>query len=257
MRKPIERPDGAEVRDEQRGHVLEGDGHPLHGEVDVRPAVRPFGLAVLRDQQIGREGGFLFVRRLRLRNLRPDGSRSREWLCDFVERPHGVDAVVLALWRRGERGVEVLLRRGLRPALVYGRDPARLPVADGREYFLVTELVAGIIEEGEVGMAAIRRRAADEAWEEAGARLEAEAVRSLGPPSFPSPGMTAERYWFVEAEVPAAAALAPPPGDGSPMEEGAEVEWVPLAEALGRCARGEIEDVKTELGLRRLADLLA
>ena len=34
------------------------------------------------------------------------------------------------------------------------------------------------------------------------------------------------------------------------------MRWVPLEEALAMCARGEIEDCKTEIGLRRLRDLL-
>src|SRR5436309_9742209 len=74
---------------------------------------RPFELEVLSDELVGR-GGFLHLRRLRLRNLRPDGSRSEEWLCDFVERKKGVDAVVLVLHRDAPAGVEVLLRDGLR-----------------------------------------------------------------------------------------------------------------------------------------------
>ncbi|HEX2574571.1 MAG TPA: NUDIX domain-containing protein [Polyangia bacterium] len=212
----------------------------------------PYQLEIVSEETIGR-GGFLFIRRLRLHNLRPDGTRSREWLCDFVERPKGVDAVVLVLWRRAAPGVQVLLRRGLRPAVHLGRPAERVPLPDGRTHGFVIELVAGIIEEGEVGEAAIRRRAIEEAWEEAGVRLGPEAVELLGPGMFPSPGMTAEKFWFAAAEVPADATGHPPAGDGSPMEEGAEVRWVELDEALGLCEAGVIEDAKTELGLLRLA----
>ena len=49
----------------------------------------------------------------------------------------------------------------------------------------------------------------------------------------------------------------PPPGDGSPMEEGCVLQFVPLAEALRMCDRGDIEDAKTELVLRRLHAYLA
>ena len=48
-----------------------------------------------------------------------------------------------------------------------------------------------------------------------------------------------------------------PTTDGSPFEEGARLEWVSLDEALARCARGEIRDMKTEIGLRRLRELKA
>ena len=131
-----------------------------------------------------------------------------------------------------------------------------MPIADARDHerFLFTEVVAGIIEEGEVGEAAVRRRAADEALEEAGERIAPEAVVLLGS-SFPSPGMTAVKFWFAAARVHGDSAIAPE-GDGSPMEEGARVRWTPLDEALAMCGRGEIEDAKTELVLRRLADHL-
>lgn len=216
----------------------------------------PYELEIVSEEVIGR-GGFLFIRRLRLHNLRPDGTRSREWLCDFVERPKGVDAVVLVLWRRGAAGVEVLLRSGLRPAVLLGRPAERVPLPDSRTHGFITELVAGIIEEGEVGEAAIRKRASEEAWEEAGFRLLPETLELLGPGMFPSPGMTAEKFWFAAAEVPADAVGHPPAGDGSPMEEDAEVRWVGLTEALALCETGAIEDAKTELGLLRLARRLA
>jgi ADP-ribose pyrophosphatase len=219
----------------------------------MRKPERPYELEIFLDEQVG-QGGFLFVRRLHLRNRRPDGSASRDWLCDFVERPKGVDAVVLVLWRERDGVVEVLLREGLRPAAIYGRDPARIPIPDARPYFLLTELVAGIIEEGEVGLPAVQRRAVDEAFEEAGVRLAPEDVTLLGPAMFPSPGMTGEKFWFASTRVPDGAAQQPPEGDGSPMEEGARVRWVEIEEALAACARGEIEDAKTELGLRRFRE---
>jgi ADP-ribose pyrophosphatase len=50
--------------------------------------------------------------------------------------------------------------------------------------------------------------------------------------------------------------MRPPQGDGSPFEEGAQLEWVVLDEALARCADGRIQDLKTEVGLRRLREKL-
>ena len=216
---------------------------------------RPFELEVLSDELIG-AGGFLSIRRRRLRNLRPDGSRSREWLCDYVDRPKGVDAVVLVLWRRTAAGeVEVLLRRGLRPALSWGRPVERCALPDLRDNFFFTEAVAGIIEEGEQGEDAVRRRAADEAFEEAGLRVEPASVVLLGT-GFPSPGMTPERFVFAAAEVAPSTPATLPEGDGSPMEEAATIRWVGLAAALAMCRSGVIEDLKTEVGLRRFQDRL-
>lgn len=200
------------------------------------------GYAILSDERIG-DGGFLRLRRLRLRVRRPDGSLSAEGLYDLVERPMGADAVVVALWHRATDGVRVLVRSAPRVPLWF-RDPAL-----GRSH---TELVAGILEAGEDDWPAIQRRAAAEAHEEAGVRIAAAEVTRLGAASFPTPGMFAERFHFVAAEVRDPAAVEPPPTDGSPFEEGAALEWLALDEALRRCEAGAIPDLKTELALRRL-----
>jgi ADP-ribose pyrophosphatase len=200
------------------------------------------GYEVVSDERIG-EGGFLRLRRLRLRVRRSDGTLSREGLYDFVERPYGKDAVVLMLWHRAADGVRVLLRHAPRVPL-YFRD-----AAVGREH---TEVVAGILEVGEEDWAAIQKRAAAEAHEEAGVTVAAEAVERLGPASYPTAGLFAEVFHFAAAEVADPRAAVAPPTDGSPFEEGASLEWVALDEALRRCDDGRIVDLKTELALRRL-----
>jgi ADP-ribose pyrophosphatase len=209
------------------------------------------GFEVISDERVG-QGGFLAIRRLRLRLVRADGSRTDEGLYDFVERPIGLDAVVLAIWHRAPSGVEVLVRDGLRVPLEFGRADRPRPPR------LHTELVAGIIERGEDSADAIRRRAAAEAHEEAGLDIAAESVIALGAPVFPTAGMCAELFHLLAVEVSAAAIARaqPPPGDGSPFEEGARIRWLALDEALRQCTRGEINDLKTEVALRRLADYL-
>ena len=214
------------------------------------------GYEPFAEESFGGEG-YLRVRRVHLRNVRADGSRSRPYFCELVDRPrHGTDAVVVALWHRDATlGVHVLLRQGLRPALAFGRPRDRLPVADARPYLLFTEVVAGILEDGDCGEEGIRQRAALEAFEEAGLRVPAERFARLGGKVFPTPGMAPECFHLFQAEVDPAAA-EPPAGDGSPMEEGCVVMFVPLAAALARCDCGDIEDAKTELALRRLHALL-
>jgi len=199
------------------------------------------GVELLSDERAGR-GGHILIRRLRVRMILEDDSRTKEGTWDFVERPMGLDAVVLALFRQGAHGVEVLLRSGVRVPLLYGR-PERRPLQ-------FTELVAGILEEGDD----IAQRAADEAYEEAGIRVEPSSVKVLGPPMFPTPGMCPELFHFVSCEVDPHATPHLPPGDGSPFEEGARLEWVTLREALSRLARGDLQDLKTEVGLRRLRE---
>jgi 8-oxo-dGTP pyrophosphatase MutT (NUDIX family) len=203
------------------------------------------GFEVTGDQRVG-EGGHLRLRRMRMRLMLSDGSRTSEGSWDYVERPMGLDAVVVALFRRRSGALEVLLRHGVRVPVQFGRPekPSAL---------LFPELVAGILEPGDD----LFQRAADEVMEEAGLRVPPASVEILGPPAFPTPGMCAEVFQFVCCEVAPDALAHPPGGDGSPFEEGARLEWVSLDEALGRCARGEIRDMKTEIGLRRLRELKA
>ena len=214
-------------------------------------------MEILSDQVIGREGGFLAIRRLRMVNVRADGSRSAPYLCDYLIRPKGIDAVVVAVFSRAVGRVQVLLRDGLRPPLHVGREASELPIADGKRYLFFREVVAGIIEVADQGEEGVRRRAALEVEEEAGYRVDPSAVRLLGSGSFPSPGAMAEKFWFAAVEVEAPTAAGVPEGDGSPMEEGARCGWWDLDEAIEACVRGEVEDMKTELVLRRLRDALA
>ena len=170
-------------------------------------------------------------------------------------RPYGQDAVVLAIWARGTP-VRVLVRDGLRPAIALGRDPARAPLPEPAPALHLTELVAGIVEEGDRGEAGLRTRAAHEAHEEAGFAVRPEDVVLLGAGLLPSPGCMVEKFYFAAVEVDPAAQQAAQ-GDGSPMEEGARTRWLPLDDAIAACTRGDLADLKTELGLRRLRDHLA
>jgi ADP-ribose pyrophosphatase len=198
--------------------------------------------------------GFLRLRRLRARNRRADGSASREYPIDVIDRPT-LDAVAVCLWARTGRGVEVLTRRGLRPAAFFRR--GRVAALPEPEYLLVEELVAGVLEPGEIGLDALRRRGADELREEAGIEVDPAALQLLGGPFFPLPGIVSEKIHLlaVEGTRPPGPDIrsAPQEGDGSPLEEGAILVWRELRAALAACERGEIEDAKTELALRRLS----
>lgn len=206
------------------------------------------GYCIEDDRRVG-DDGFLTIRRMRLRTQRDDGSRSEIFLSDYVERKKGLDAVAVGLYTDDQ---QVLLRAGLRPALHYGRRDVHLAVPDARPYLLFTEIVAGLIEKEDHGEEGLRRRAAAEAWEEAGFRLTSAQLQRLGPAVFLSPGLCAERVHFFIARVDPAWHSSPE-GDGSPMEEGATQRFVPLPEALRMCDAGQIEDCKTEILLRRLA----
>ena len=217
------------------------------------------GLEIEREETFGAEGGFLAVRRVHLRNVRADGSRSAPYINDFVYRARAkIDAVVVVIWHRTPAGaVEVLVRDGLRPTLALGRPAERQVVPDPRPYLYLTELVAGIVETGDQGEEGLRTRAAAEVLEEAGYLVAPSAIQMLGAGSFPSPGAKPEKFFYLSVEIADPGAQIPPEGDGSPMEEGARTRWMGLEAAIEACVRGEIEDGKTEIGLRRLKEVLS
>ena len=199
--------------------------------------------------------GFLRVRRLRCRNARADGSHSKVYRVDVVDRPR-VDAVAVLVWRRGADGaVEVLLRDNLRPAALFRRE-LRLPVPDSRRYLHTREIVAGLLEAEDRGEEGLRTRAAAEVWEEAGLRVTPDQVRLLGRPLLRRPrdplGEDPPHRGGGDRPLP----RRTPPGDGSPLEEGAHLTWAPIAAVREACVRGELEDAKTELAVRRLLDRL-
>jgi ADP-ribose pyrophosphatase len=217
-------------------------------------------LIVDSDELVG-GGGFLQIRRLRLRNRRTDGSISAPYVCDSIARPYGQDAVVVVVFARdgagsGSSGIRVLVRDGLRPALAFGRSVDLAPLPEPPPGVFFTELVAGIIEPGDRGEAGLRIRAAHEVEEEAGFVVDPSAILLLGSGVYPSPGSMVEKHYFAAVEVDPRA-QQPLPGDGSPMEEGARTRWLDLDDAIAACERGELPDMKTELGLRRLRDHLA
>jgi ADP-ribose pyrophosphatase len=218
------------------------------------PNVAAIEIVEDRTQSSRCDEGFLRLKRYRARNRREDGSHSPVYRIDVIDRPT-LDAVAVCLWARGARGIEILTRRGLRPAAYFRR--GQRTVLPEPEYLLLEELVAGVLEPGEVGLDALRRRGADEVREETGLEIAPGRLDALGAPFFMLPGIASEKIHLVAGEVPRGdgPAIWPAPGlgDGSPLEEGAELRWRPLDEALSACVRGEIEDAKTEIALRRLA----
>jgi ADP-ribose pyrophosphatase len=188
--------------------------------------------------------GFLHLRRLRCRNLRADGSVSRAYNVDVVNRPVP-DAVAVLLWRKGPGGVEVLTRRTLRPAAYFRRE-LPLPVPDTETYLTVEELVAGVLEPEDRGKAGVQARAAAEVKEEAGYSVHPEAVELLGPAFFMLPGIVSEKIHPTCVDV-TGKTPGRPTGDGSPLEEGASVRWWPIQTLLTACRDGVVADAKTEL----------
>ena len=151
--------------------------------------------------------------------------------------------------------MRVLLRAAIR-APIWLRREKTFVHPDPRTYDRLAELVAGIVEADDPpGPAGLALRAAIETEEEAGLRLAPERFTPLGGETFASPGTGDEKLYYCAAEAPLDAAREGA-GDGSIMEQGASLEVLDLTEALRRCRSGEVPDMKTEVGLLRLADHL-
>ena len=224
---------------------------------DNKSALDVERVEVQNDERLG-VGGFLVLRRLTLVNRRADGSASEPYSCDFVERSYGLDAVAVVVYRRTvEPGrLEVLLRRGLRPPMEFGRGE-NVPIADENPSPFCVEIAAGLIENHDRGVAGIEARASAEIEEELGYKVAPERLVSLGAPVVPTPSVIPERLYLYAAELTSDDVRYELSGDGSPMEEGAETSWWALGEAIRACTDGRIVDAKTEIGLRRLQAKIA
>ena len=201
-------------------------------------------LTVVRDDTPAAKatGGFLNLERLVLVARYPDGSESAPFSYDIAVRASLDVAAVAAHFRAGgER--HVFLRSSVRPPLALRKAPPRHEGA-------LWEIPAGLIDPGETAAEAGAR----ELEEELGVRVHARELQELGAWTFPVSGMCAERHVLFHVEVdPEARTL--PTEDGSALERGAAIISVPLADALAHCRDGGIRDAKTELALRRLAEL--
>jgi ADP-ribose pyrophosphatase len=210
-------------------------------------------LTQVGDRSPPADDGFLRLLRRQLVARYPDGTRSDPFEYDEVSR-RAVDAVAIAAHFLVDGEPHVYLRSSLRPPARF-RPPDRASLAE-RSGGALWELPAGLIEPDESGPEGVRLAASRELSEELGFEIAVDGFRALGPPSFPCPGVLAEKLYFVRVEV-VPSRRGEPGLDGSALERGGRVISLSLSRALEACRSGEIEDAKTELGLRRLVDALA
>lgn len=218
------------------------------------PALPRHQLVIVEEIPSRDKPGFLRLRRQVLRVRFPDGTLSEPFEYDAVDRAR-LDAVVVAAHFRDAAGRRhVFLRSCVRPPLVVTRPPEVRPVPEKDGLGNLWELPAGLVEENERSPEGLKRCAARELLEELGIEVPSERLTPLGPPGFPAPGMIGERHFYFHVEVDPTS-RATPLEDGSALERNAVVVEVLLDDALALVRSGEIEDEKTELGLRRLAEI--
>lgn len=219
---------------------------------DLPPLPR-ISLVELEDLTIPAQSGFLRLRRRVLALRREDGTLSEPFTFDNVDRV-ALDAVVMAAHFRGSDGqLRIYLRSALRPAARL-RPLDRRPLPERETLGALWELPAGLVEPDESSPEGLLRCAARELSEELGFVVSPAELSPLGPATFPAAGIIGERHHFFQVEVDPERRRQPTE-DGSVLEQGALIIAVPLAAALAQARAGELEDAKTELGLRRLADL--
>jgi ADP-ribose pyrophosphatase len=172
----------------------------------------------------------------------PDGSASEAFAYDVVERA-GIDAVVLVVFERVAGQREIYVRSAVRAPLALR---AGCDAVDAS----IWELPAGIVDPGESPRAA----AAREIEEELGFDVSAESLLEFAPWTWPAPSFIAERQHFFCVDV-TGTTRGTPSEDGSALERGAVVLRLTLASLLERCRAGGLRDAKTELALRRFAEL--
>jgi ADP-ribose pyrophosphatase len=147
----------------------------------------------------------------------------------------------------------VYLRSAVRPPVAL-RD--RAPLGEPDRGGALWELPAGLVEPDEWSASGVARCARRELAEEIGFDVELSHFQQLGPNTYPAPGVIGERHIYFEVAVDPATRQEPSL-DGSALEHFGVVVAVPLSRALEMCRRGEIEDAKTEVALRRLHERLA
>ena len=209
-------------------------------------------LEVLEDISPPQPPGFLRIVRRRLQLRLPNGHRSEPFVYDSIER-EALDAVVIAAYYF-ERGIRhVYLRSALRPPVTLrGRERHEVRASTARRG--LWELPAGLVETDEQSEQGIVRTVCRELEEELGFCVSDGSVVQLGPSTFPACGAFGERHYFFMVEVDPDRRKEPTL-DGSALESIGLVRGVALRAALALCAEGHIEDAKTELGLRRLAEV--
>jgi ADP-ribose diphosphatase len=217
------------------------------------PALPRIEIVVEEDKTPPGLAGFLRPWRRRLVAHYPDGSVSPPFLYDGVDRP-ALDAVVIVAHYRDRDGARcVFLRSALRPPAAL-RPMAARPLEEKPTLGVLWELPAGLVEPAECNREGLAMCAARELEEELGFAVPAARFAPLGPAVFPSAGVIGERHHFYQVEVEPGA-RGTPVEDGSVLESRALVAALPLAEALALVRTGDIEDAKTEIGLRRLAEV--
>lgn len=194
---------------------------------------------------------FLSYHRLEVCNQYEDGSQSRPYHTEFIDR-RGFDAIAMAVFHEKDDVLHMGVIQGVRPAMILRRDKA-LAIKENHTRLYMPEAVAGSVDPEDKGKEGLIRRAVAEIEEEGGFSVSPEDILSLGAGYFPSHGQCTEKIFLCAARVdPDQQKEAA--GDGSVNEgDSLALQFVPHLVILERCLKGEYEDPKLEILSYRLA----
>ena len=216
------------------------------------PELPTVTLQQLQDQSPPAPAGFLRLVRRRLVAVDAQGELSSPFVYDEVDRA-ALDAVIIAAHYVLDGTRHVYLRSAARPPVLL-REANRNVGQDYVTHNGLWELPAGLVEPAEASKAGVIQCAQRELKEELGFDVAINQLLPLGPSTYPCPGVIAERHYFFQVSV-RPEERREPTLDGSAIETLGAIIDVPLHDALSWCRAGQLEDAKTELGLRRLAEL--
>jgi 8-oxo-dGTP pyrophosphatase MutT (NUDIX family) len=196
------------------------------------------------------KSGFLGIDRRKVKFTYPDNSTA-EMIVDAISKNLNDAVAIIAHYKR-DGVIFVYLRSCLRPPLGFRnflQDSGRAEAYGCHNLF---ELPAGLVDKEEFGYTGLIDAARRELHEEVGIDAPIKDFKQLGPRTFSSVGMTAERIFYFEVEVDPDT-IGVPLEDGSALEKGGEVIAVPLTELVNELLLGNIADSKTQMGIMRLA----
>lgn len=197
------------------------------------------------------KSGFLGIDRRKVKFTYPDDSTAEMVVDAVIKNCNDAVAIMAHYLKDGER--YVYLRSCVRPPLAFRdfeKDSGRPEnIFDGS----IWEFPAGLIDKEEWGEVGPFKAAQRELHEEIGIDAPLSAFKPLGPRSFSSVGMTAERIFYFEVEVNHKT-IGAPLEDGSPLERHGVGVAIPLSELLLELEAGNIADSKTQMGIMRLSE---
>ena len=201
--------------------------------------------------------GFVNLERFVAINEYDDGTFSREYNCDIINRK-GRDAVIIVPYTYIDNQIHVLMINTFRPVVYYrekvmtGKNPE-----DIDEHIMnFLEFPARILEEDKMNdknpSNGIKKCAQRELEEETGYSVELKNVHVLGHRYYSSSGIITERINIATCDITGITPKKEIKTDGSVMEESIETFFVPFDKAMKWCKDGVIKNAGTEIGLNRL-----